>query len=454
LQTIACFLKGRSNKMNIARFSVVTAVFLCTSAAGSPAADSSEAITAARVKAGDEALFSQAHDAEAAYRQRLAKLRRLRHLAQEDGSADRLAELDGLYKRLRTAHDNRIGRIRHRMDAAAHARLDARLNEGRERFEWRQEAREQRFEKQQAARDARFENRQDAKQQRMEHRQEARQEHFDQRQAKRGERFEYRQHARQERIEQRQDVRQQHFDQREATRGERFDQRQTKRGEHFDQRQGKRGERFDQRQTKRGEHFEQRQAKRGEHFNQRQTARVERFDNRQARKQDHFEHRQARKAEAEAEWRAARARAAAKVKSRGPRQGASVEHSAGRWRAEAKDRVNTQRHRADRWRKAATRNGILPEGGADNRGAKRRGRLLSQREADDAAGRSISRKNADAELKRLRQDGLRGVPCFAPAPPGAGKACDRQLTSGMLCPSTCGGREQSMAPDLNKYETR
>jgi hypothetical protein len=70
----------------------------------------------------------------------------------------------------------------------------------------------------------------------------------------------------------------------------------------------------------------------------------------------------------------------------------------------------------------------------------------------------------------------RRVPCFAPAPSGAAKACDRKLTSGMLCASACltqtpascgsfhadgrvraaegGGRAQSMAPDLTKLETR
>ena len=118
--------------MNIVRFSVVAAVLVCTSAAAAPGVAASDSSTGTRMSAGDEELFGQAHRAERTYRHRLARLRRLRHLAQEHGDAQRLAELDGLYQRLRTAHEERIERIRSHMNAAADARLDARLTAGRD----------------------------------------------------------------------------------------------------------------------------------------------------------------------------------------------------------------------------------------------------------------------------------------------------------------------------------
>ncbi|MHC4785751.1 MAG: hypothetical protein ACYTE6_07270, partial [Planctomycetota bacterium] len=193
--------------MNIVRFSVVAVALLCTTAAGAPGAEGPETSAGAGVTAGDEALFRQAHHAELTYRHRLARLRRLRHLAQEDGSAERLAELDELYQRLRAAHEAKIERLRGRLDAAAHARLDAQLNEGRDRFEWRQEKRQQRHEERQAARDATSESRREARQQRADHRQEVAQEHADQRQTARAQQVEDRQAQRQERLEQRQAAR-------------------------------------------------------------------------------------------------------------------------------------------------------------------------------------------------------------------------------------------------------
>jgi hypothetical protein len=59
-----------------------------------------------------------------------------------------------------------------------------------------------------------------------------------------------------------------------------------------------------------------------------------------------------------------------------------------RWRAEARTRADSRR--TDRWRKAASRRGVLSQ------------RLLSQDEADKAVAAIITRANADAELQRLR----------------------------------------------------
>jgi hypothetical protein len=346
--------------MNIVRVSMVAAVLVCTSAAGAPRAAGSDTSTATRATPGDEEVMQRARHAETTYRHRLARLRRLRHLAQEHGDAERLAELDRLYERLHKAHRNRIERFRSHMDAAARARLDARLDAGRDRFEWRQEKREEHFD----------------------HRQDVRQKRFDQRQDRRDDRFEHRQDARQER-----------FDQRQTRRDERSDHRQDARREHFDQRQERRDDRFEHRQDRRQEHVEHRQDKR-----------VERFDHRQDRRRKHFDKRQAVRDEAEAKWRVARDRAASEAGGRPFRRHPALRHSEARWQAEAHDHVETRRHRAERWRKAARRDGILPADGDDKSGAAPRDRLLTQREADDAAARNISRENADAELKRLREE--------------------------------------------------
>jgi aryl-alcohol dehydrogenase-like predicted oxidoreductase len=45
------------------------------------------------------------------------------------------------------------------------------------------------------------------------------------------------------------------------------------------------------------------------------------------------------------------------------------------------------------------------------------------------------------------------VPCFGPAPSGAGKACERRARLGMLWPSACGERHQSMAPPVRLRRT-
>jgi hypothetical protein len=126
---------------------------------------------------------------------------------------------------------------------------------------------------------------------------------------------------------------------------------------------------------------------------------VQRFDDRQARKQDHFDNRQARRAAAEAEWRAARAQAADQARGNRARHGAASK-SARRWRAEAHD--STDARRDERWRKAARRRGLLPEGDSGAEGSDSSGPLIPQRVADEAAERSITRENADAELRRLR----------------------------------------------------
>ncbi|MHC4827914.1 MAG: hypothetical protein ACYTEY_15270 [Planctomycetota bacterium] len=129
---------------------------------------------------------------------------------------------------------------------------------------------------------------------------------------------------------------------------------------------------------------------------------MQKFGDRHARKQDRFEDRQARRAGAEAEWRAARQRATAKARAHGARRHAALQQSAAHWRAEARD--HTDARRDDRWRKAAKRQGLLPETGVSAEVADSSGRLITQREADDAAERSINRENADAELQRLRRE--------------------------------------------------
>jgi len=74
--------------------------------------------------------------------------------------------------------------------------------------------------------------------------------------------------------------------------------------------------------------------------------------------------------------------------------------NARRWRAEARDSADARRD--DRWRKAARRRGLLPEDGSGAEVPDSSSPLITQRLADDAAERSITRENADAELRRLR----------------------------------------------------
>ncbi|MHC4910161.1 MAG: hypothetical protein ACYTF9_10615, partial [Planctomycetota bacterium] len=75
--------------------------------------------------------MEQMRKAEAKYRQRLAKIKRLRVLAREQGNAERLRALDGLEAKLEALHTKQIAQIRRQLDATSAAKADEVIRRGR-----------------------------------------------------------------------------------------------------------------------------------------------------------------------------------------------------------------------------------------------------------------------------------------------------------------------------------
>lgn len=76
------------------------------------------------------------------HRRRIARLNRLRELAEQQDASDRVAELAELHERLRSQHAKRLSEIRSRMDGRAARRLDEALAAGRDQEEWIRQHRE------------------------------------------------------------------------------------------------------------------------------------------------------------------------------------------------------------------------------------------------------------------------------------------------------------------------
>ncbi len=76
------------------------------------------------------------------YRARLARLNRLRELAQERGDTERVAKVDALYDKLEAAHAERVEEVRSQLSDAQRQRLEQRLAEGREYRDWAKPRRE------------------------------------------------------------------------------------------------------------------------------------------------------------------------------------------------------------------------------------------------------------------------------------------------------------------------
>ncbi|MHC4108074.1 MAG: hypothetical protein ACYSTY_08320, partial [Planctomycetota bacterium] len=70
-------------------------------------------------------LLTRAVHAERSYRERLARLERLRKLASDQGEADRVAELDDRIERSRVEHAGKVKRMRGRMSQEMLERFDA-----------------------------------------------------------------------------------------------------------------------------------------------------------------------------------------------------------------------------------------------------------------------------------------------------------------------------------------
>ena len=194
--------------MNIVRYLVVVAAVLIGGTGTGPvSAASPDSSAEVRTPETQETLFRRAREAEWSYRHRLARLRRLRHLAREHQDAQRLAEIEALHERLTARHQERMHDIRGHLGAEARDRLEALIQEGRDRFEHRREARQDRREHKQEVREDRREHRQDAREHRRDHRQEVREDRSEHRQDAPEHRRDHGQEVREDRREHRQDAR-------------------------------------------------------------------------------------------------------------------------------------------------------------------------------------------------------------------------------------------------------
>lgn len=132
--------------MPVSRFIIACSVLLgaASLADAAPAVQPFGDEEATTIATSTDAPARTALDAEAAYRDRLARLRRLRTLAMQRSDEPRLRLLDEMGQHLRTMHAERLDRLERRLDEAERSKLVRRLAEGRDHSEWiRQELREQ-----------------------------------------------------------------------------------------------------------------------------------------------------------------------------------------------------------------------------------------------------------------------------------------------------------------------
>jgi len=76
-------------------------------------------------------LASEVSLAETAHRGRMAKIKRLRTLAEKSGNATRLKELDDLQRQATTHHEGQLKKLRGRLGKGGHGAMDRALNKGR-----------------------------------------------------------------------------------------------------------------------------------------------------------------------------------------------------------------------------------------------------------------------------------------------------------------------------------
>ena len=270
--------------MKIVRTSAVAALTLAggmfggnVAVAGQQQEPSSEPAVVA-----DELLTRAVH-AERSYRERLARLQRLRDRADEQGETDRVAEFDALRERSRVEHARKVKRMRGRMSREMLERFDAELardhpgrglalgheignrGEAAGKVELRQELRDDVWQAlakrhavqyRQARIDSHLEQWNDRARDRREHRREARRhERRQDRQEARHDRRQDRREARKDRRQEHREVRKQHGqDRREAKHDRRRDRRETKKDHRQGRREAKKDYRRDRREAKRGHH--------------------------------------------------------------------------------------------------------------------------------------------------------------------------------------------------------
>jgi hypothetical protein len=275
---------------------------------------------------------------EMSYRHRLARLNRLREIAQERGDTERVARIDALYETLEARHAERVERFRGRLGDEQRLQLEERLASGREHKEWmkaRREAMRKRADLRAGAREDAAEIRQ-----------------------------EWRRH-RAEQIDKARDHRADQLDKARDHRAEQLDKARDHRADQLDKARDHRAERMDKAPDHRSGMVEKTRDVRAETFAGAREARSE--------------HRAGVRGDQAAQREAVRDHHAAIRQRQDDHREAVREHVAG----VKKGSVAAEKPRGDR-------------------GAKVGYRLKSQRDVDSEVSAAISDGNADAEFEKVR----------------------------------------------------
>ena len=129
--------------MNIVRYGVVAVIVLSCGSWGQIAgAAKPEHDTGIRTSETLEDCYEDSIQVEREYRQRLARLNRLRELAKRQNDSERLTELNLLGDRLRSDLDTRLQDIRARLDDGSARNLDDTLSAARDHDRWVREHRD------------------------------------------------------------------------------------------------------------------------------------------------------------------------------------------------------------------------------------------------------------------------------------------------------------------------
>jgi hypothetical protein len=314
------------------------------------------------------------------YRDRLARLHRLREIAVKTGDRERLAEVERLSQKAQQRHAERVGLLQDDLDPEARARLDEELCAGRdprEVAEFRARMKEKAAQHREDMKEKHAEFRSDMKEKDAEFRKGMKDDRLEFREEMKGKAAEHRGEMKEKRAELRTDVKEQNKEFRTGVKDERSEFRGEMKDRRAEHREGMKGERVEHRKDLKEQHGEFRAGM----------------------KDERREFREAARAANERDWEAARDRARAET-TPSERDEAIKRIAAGRADEEAR------RGRDGQWRKAAMRDGSLGDdlGPFRRPEARNRFRMPTQKEADELATLDIAEADAEAELQRLREE--------------------------------------------------
>ncbi len=346
--------------------------------------------------AGEQEPGWQARKLERQYRQRAARLKRLRELAMEQGATERVAELDDLGRRVESMHAEKLAMLRDRIDPKDLELLDDDLADGRDPKQWaefRQKMKEQAAAHRERMQQERGEFRDQMKEQDAQHRQEMKQQRGEFRDKMQEQDAEHRDQMKQLREEVRGKMQEQDAASREELKQQRGEFRDTMKEQNSAYRQEKQQQRGEFRDTMKEQNSAYRQGKqqqRGEFRDGMKQERGEFRDGMKDRREAEGRARAAERESAERTWSEARDRAGAEIPG-WPREEAIKHRVSERFAEEGR------RDREEHQRRAARRDGSMGD-------PRRPFHMPAQKDAEAAAGREITRDNFDAEFQRLRQE--------------------------------------------------